>query len=105
VRRRAWSGREVALEDLDLRRGDAAAGPPEHAEAADLAAAVGRAMVEVLTPYQRRIAVALLVDGVPIDVLAERLATTRGALYKTLHVARSRLREQLVATGYLGGSR
>ena len=42
-------------------------------------------MSRVLTPYQRRIAVALLVDAVPIDVLAERLGTSRGALYKTLH--------------------
>ena len=30
-----------------------------------------------------------------IDVLAERLNTTRGALYRTLHDARQNLREQL----------
>ena len=35
---------------------------------------------------------ALAVNGVPIDALAERLGTTRGALYKTLHDARAKLR-------------
>jgi RNA polymerase sigma-70 factor (ECF subfamily) len=56
-------------------------------------------MRTVLTPYQRRIAVALLVDGVPIDVLAQRLGTSRGALYKTVHDARVRLRGELTAKG------
>jgi len=36
---------------------------------------------------------------VPIDVLAERLNTTRGALYKTLHDARHKLRVHLAAQG------
>ena len=44
---------------------------------------------------------ALAVDGVPIDVLAERLNTTRGALYKTLHDARRKLRRCLAADGLL----
>jgi RNA polymerase sigma-70 factor (ECF subfamily) len=37
----------------------------------------------------------LTLNGVPIDVLAERLDTTRGALYKTLHDARQKLRSYL----------
>jgi RNA polymerase sigma-70 factor (ECF subfamily) len=100
VRRQAWATREVCLPD-DATWVDAAPGPEHHAEAADLAAAVASALAVALTPYQRRIAVALLVDHVPIDVLAERLGTTRGALYKTLHVARSRIRDHLTATGHL----
>jgi hypothetical protein len=36
---------------------------------------------------------------VPIDVLAERLNTTRGALYKTVHDARKRLRAHLAGAG------
>jgi RNA polymerase sigma-70 factor (ECF subfamily) len=43
--------------------------------------------------------VALALNGVPIDVLAERLGTTRGALYKTLHDARRKLRKHLEARG------
>jgi RNA polymerase sigma-70 factor (ECF subfamily) len=47
---------------------------------------------------------ALALNGVPIDVLAERLGTTRGALYKTLHDARRKLRLVLAAGGHdLGG--
>jgi RNA polymerase sigma-70 factor (ECF subfamily) len=42
---------------------------------------------------------------VPIDVLAERLGTTRGALYKTVHDARTKLRGCLAERGFdLGGS-
>ena len=75
--------------------------PSSHAEGTALGAAVADAMCRVLTPYQRRIAVALLVDDVPIDVLADRLGTSRGALYKTLHVARTRIRAHLIASGHL----
>jgi RNA polymerase sigma-70 factor, ECF subfamily len=37
---------------------------------------------------------------VPIDVLAARLNTTRGALYKTLHDARRKLRARLEQQGF-----
>ena len=43
--------------------------------------------------------VAVTLNGVPIDALADRLNTTRGALYKTLHDARRKLRERLSAQG------
>ena len=52
-----------------------------------------------LTPRQRDVLVSLAIDGVPIDVLADRMSTTRGALYKTLHDARRKLRAELAATG------
>ena len=42
---------------------------------------------------------ALALNGVPIDVLAERLGSTRGALYKTLHDARRKLRARLETCG------
>jgi RNA polymerase sigma-70 factor (ECF subfamily) len=45
--------------------------------------------------------VALALNQVPIDVLAERLGTTRGALYKTLHDARRKLRHELATAGYV----
>ncbi|GAA5164175.1 RNA polymerase sigma factor [Ornithinimicrobium tianjinense] len=105
VRQQAWRRQEVRLRDLDpsdLQLPDRRPGGPEQeAEALDLASAMARAMHECLTAYQRQIAVALLVDEVPIDVLAARLGTTRGALYKTVHVARTRLRAELTAMGYL----
>ena len=103
VRRLQWQHREVELHDLDLAGGPAArSDSPEHlAEASDLAAALGASMRTVLTPHQRRVAIALLVDGVPIDVLADRLGSTRGALYKTVHDVRTRLRADLTGKGYL----
>ena len=101
VRRYAWTGREISLDDIDAWSPATEPSPEQRAEASDLASAVRRALGEALTPYQRKIAVALLVDQVPIDVLADRLGTTRGALYKTLHMARGRLRVHLVASGHL----
>lgn len=103
VRRLQWQHREVRLRDLDpesVAAGDDH-GPERVVEAGDLASAVSRSMQAVLTPHQRRVAIALLVDGVPIDVLAERLGTSRGALYKTVHDARCRLRADLTSRGYL----
>jgi RNA polymerase sigma-70 factor (ECF subfamily) len=100
LRRVAWRGREI---DLGSIPEPSATGPtPEgQAEVHDLTRAVRRGLDEALTPHQRRIAVALLVDEIPIDVLAERLGTTRGALYKTVHEARKRLRAYLTDQGYL----
>jgi RNA polymerase sigma-70 factor, ECF subfamily len=61
--------------------------------------ALVEAVDEALTPHQRRVLVAVALNGVPIDVLAERLQTTRGALYKTLHDARRKLRARLGERG------
>lgn len=101
VRRAAWRGREIPLRDVEEMSETPTLAPEAHAEGVDLARAVRAAMLEELTPHQRRVAVALLIDEIPIDVLAERLGTTRSALYKTLHDARKRLRAHLAAQGYL----
>ena len=53
----------------------AARGPEAHAESSDLARAVRDAIDRVLTEHQRHVAVTLLIDGVPIDVLAEHLGS------------------------------
>ena len=57
----------------------------------------------VLTRHQRCVLVALAIDRVPIDVLADRLNTTRGALYATLPDARGELRSVLTDVGPAGG--
>jgi RNA polymerase sigma-70 factor, ECF subfamily len=74
-------------------------GPAEDAETAELLRAVQDAIATVLTSHQRAVLVAITLQDVPIDVLAERLTTTRGALYKTLHDARRRLRASLAERG------
>jgi len=60
---------------------------------------IGRAIETELSPHQREVLVAVALNGVPIDVLAERLSTTRGALYKTIHDARKKLRAHLGDAG------
>jgi RNA polymerase sigma-70 factor, ECF subfamily len=99
VRRLAWRGREVPLPDESLERLAAARGPEAAAEESELLAAVADVISRDLTPHQRRVLLALTVDGVPIDVLAERLSSTRNALYKTLHDARRKLRASLAERG------
>lgn len=100
VRRQAWRHREVPLPD-SLTPVDRAPGPDAHSEASALARAVQDAIAGELTPHQRRVVLALLVEQVPIDVLADRLGSTRNALYKTLHDARRRLRAALLDSGFL----
>jgi RNA polymerase sigma-70 factor, ECF subfamily len=99
VRRLAWRGRELPLEPQTWERFEGARGPDADAEQAELLGAIRGAIDDALTPHQRRVLLALAVDGVPIDVLAERLSTTRNALYKTLHDARRKLRENLAEKG------
>ena len=100
LRKRAWQGREVPLEpETWTLFASSALEPASEAEQSELLATVQRAIEEVLTPHQRRVLVALALNGVPIDVLAERLDTTRGALYKTLHDARRKLRKHLDERG------
>jgi RNA polymerase sigma-70 factor (ECF subfamily) len=78
---------------------DQRASPHEELESAELLDTLRVAIAGTLTPHQREVFVALALNGVPIDVLADRLGTTRGALYKTLHDARRKLRRELAAAG------
>lgn len=105
LRRRAWQGREVPIEsDHWGLMADRRATPEQDAESSDLMRAIGEAIEQQLTPHQREILIAITLNDVPIDVLAERLNTTRGALYKTLHDARRKLRACLSEQGLHVGS-
>jgi len=99
VRRHAWRGREIALLPASWPVvADGAAGPDQHAEARDLLGAL-REEVQRLTARQQEVFVAIALNDVPIDVLAARLCSSRGAVYKTLHDARRKLRSGLAARG------
>ena len=101
LRRRAWQGREVPLEAETWEMfTDGGLEPAAEGEQRELLAAVKDGISLRLTPHQRTVLVALAVNGVPIDVLAERLGTTRGAIYKTLHDARRSLRAGLAESGF-----
>jgi RNA polymerase sigma-70 factor (ECF subfamily) len=100
LRRRAWQGRELPLEpeswSLFASTGQSPSGGAEQQE---LLAALQHAIAVVLTPHQRQVLVALALNGIPIDVLAERVGSNRNALYKTLHDARQKLRAHLAESG------
>jgi RNA polymerase sigma-70 factor (ECF subfamily) len=96
ARRRAWQGREVLLDaEAWPAFADPGATAHETLETSERLREIRDAVATALTPHQRQVFVALALNEVPIDVLAERLGTTRGALYKTLHDARKKLRQTL----------
>jgi RNA polymerase sigma-70 factor (ECF subfamily) len=101
VRRRAWQGREIPLEE-EAWSTLAAPGSwtGRGAEDSELFAVLREEIEQCLSPRQREVLVAVALNDVPIDVLAERLDSTRGALYKTLHDARRKLRAALAARGF-----
>jgi RNA polymerase sigma-70 factor, ECF subfamily len=104
LRRRAWQEREVVLAGESWpAMVDRQSSVHEALEQRELLDALRAAMAETLTAHQREVFVALALNGVPIDVLAERLGSTRGALYKTLHDARRKLRRELAAAGLVEG--
>jgi len=76
--------------------------PAQEAEWRDLLAALRRAVDKELTARQRRIFVAIVLNGVPLDALVIELASNRNAIYKTLFDARRKLRAALAANGYVG---
>ena len=75
--------------------------PEEHAESAGILAEVRRVVEDELTAHQRRVFVAVVVDGIPLDALAARLSLQRNAIYKVIFDARGKIRRALVANGYL----
>jgi RNA polymerase sigma-70 factor, ECF subfamily len=100
LRRRAWQEREVVLAGESWPTlVDQRSSVHDALERREILDALRAAVAETLTTHQREVFVALALNGVPIDVLAERLGTTRGALYKTLHDARRKLRRELAAAG------
>lgn len=94
ARKRAWQRREITLDPEAWEHVAAqSADPTDAAEARERLREVAHAIQTQLTPRQRDVLTALVLNDVPIDVVAERLDTTRGAVYKTLHDARRKLRE------------
>jgi RNA polymerase sigma-70 factor, ECF subfamily len=67
----------------------------DRAEVREILAAVTELIGAALTPHQRAVIVAIAIDGVPVAKLADDLNTTPGAIYKSLHDARVKLRTEL----------
>jgi RNA polymerase sigma-70 factor (ECF subfamily) len=92
IRCRDWRDREVAFETAswDLQP------DPENDHRLR---ALREAIQHDLTRRQREALVATAINAVPIDVVAERLGTSRNAVYESIHSARKALRAALTERG------
>jgi RNA polymerase sigma-70 factor (ECF subfamily) len=108
LRRHAWRRGRIPTADDDAtwdRLGERAGTAEARVESADLLGALRRAIPEELTARQRRVFVAVALNDVEIDVVADQLGSTRGAIYKVLHDARAKLRRRLEREGHLDQER
>jgi RNA polymerase sigma-70 factor, ECF subfamily len=101
--RHFWKAPDASIdeEDWDRLPGSFGFDPERRAEWQELIGALRRAIDETLTPRQRRLFVAIVLNGVPLDALVLELHSNRNAIYKALFDARRKLRENLVANGYM----
>ncbi|WCD94204.1 sigma-70 family RNA polymerase sigma factor [Streptomyces sp. HUAS 31] len=88
------------LEDWAQVPDRAGVDPVSYWQARELVEAVRNAVATALSAHQREVFVAV-VNGVPLETLANELETNRNALYKTMFDARRKLRAQLIADGHL----
>lgn len=102
LRREAWRGRSINIDEASWERliDSEPVDPAAESEDRELLLAIQRAIATRLTVRQREVLVAVSIMSVPIDVIAERNGTTRGAVYKVLHDARRKVRQALEADGW-----
>ena len=103
MNRHAWRRHDVPYDQEDWSRlaSRFEVPPEEEVQARDFVEAVSTAVRQCLSERQRVVFVATVVNGMPVDVLADELGTTSNALYKVLFDARKKLRAALVASGHL----
>jgi RNA polymerase sigma-70 factor (ECF subfamily) len=100
LRQRAWSTRRVALDESSWGRlADPAQDVQRSLEQREILSVVRKAVEETLTEHQRHVFLAAVAEEIPIDVIAERIGSTRGAVYKVVHDARRKLRAALETAG------
>lgn len=101
--RHFWQRPDVRLDSSSWQRFPERIGmsPELAAQSADLIGEVRRIVHEELTERQREVFVALVVDAIPLDALVLKRGSNRGAIYKTMFDARRKIRQVLVANGYL----
>jgi RNA polymerase sigma-70 factor, ECF subfamily len=107
LRRKRWQ--DVALEDLlpedsgpDFTPAiltDTQSSPEEKTSQSLMIETIMRVIQENLTDRQRDAIMAIISGGMPLEVVAERMGTNRNALYKLIHDARKRLKNELLAEG------
>jgi RNA polymerase sigma-70 factor (ECF subfamily) len=96
LRCHAWRDRRVEWSDASWERlQEPASSAERQIVRREELSLLRRALTRDLTDRQRMILTSAVFEEVPIDVLAERLGSSRGAVYKILHDARARLRRAL----------
>jgi RNA polymerase sigma-70 factor (ECF subfamily) len=101
--RHSWLRRTAALEPEHWERLPDTFGldPADRAQWGELIDRLRRAVEEDLSERQRRVFVALVLNGLSPDALAVELQTNPNAIYKTVFDVRQKLRSAFVADGYL----
>ena len=74
--------------------------PETTIEQANALSLVMTAIKEELTPYQRSVMSAVVFEGIPMDVVAQRLGKDRSTLYKVMHDARLKIKQHLELSGH-----
>jgi len=60
---------------------------------------VNKMIKEELTERQRLALTSIMIQGMPLAEVAERMGTNRNALYKLIHDARQQLQKKMTASG------
>lgn len=97
LRRARWKDTPL----IDAEQLPSAESSTSGVEAEMMTAWVQKIMAEELTPLQNTAITAMTVQGMASDAVAQRMGTTRGALYKLVHDARLKLRKRLIQEGLL----
>ena len=106
LRRQRW--KDISLQDLlpedsidftPMVLADPSPDPEERASQTMLAEMVQKMIDEDLTDRQRTAMMAIMVGGMPLEEVAQRMNTNRNALYKLIHDARKRMKQSLLARG------
>ena len=106
MRRHRW--RDVSLDEITSApdndfvpsfMADPSVGPEKQTIQRSVLDAMRRVIDEELTDKQREALIAVKVNGMPLEEVARRMGSNRNALYKLLHDARQRLKQQLLAEG------
>ncbi|WP_195909289.1 RNA polymerase sigma factor [Microlunatus sp. Gsoil 973] len=107
VRRHPWHKRNRPFRAEDWLDSPAWCGdqPEVDFEAQELRDVIHRVVMKDLTPHQREVLIASVIDQTPADDLAARLGSNRNAIYKVLFDARRKVRLALSAEGFAGPTR
>lgn len=109
-RARRWRWKQVSLDDLAddegtldwLQRNERfqTADSEQPVRQKEVVEVIREVLRTQLTPRQRQTLKLIAFDNVPMDVVVQRLDSNRNAVYKSLHDARLKIKQQLIQRGY-----